>query len=345
MSGPLVECVPNFSEGRDQSIIDQIIFPIEQNDDVALLDVDMGADFNRTVVTMVGNPEEVLNTVIECTIVASKLIDMRSHTGEHARMGAVDVVPFIPISKMSMAECVQLSNRYAEAVSKMLDLPVYLYAEAARTEQRVKLPDIRRGQYEGLQEKLQSEYWIPDYGPATFNPLLGATATGAREILIAFNVNLDTNDKSKANSIAGSIRTSGVLVKNDNGQKVFGEDGKPLRIPGRFPSLQAAGWMYDEETAQVSMNLLNHNETGLSEVTEAIKEIADEMHLKAVAGELVGLVPLQAMISAGEYYHENHESVDEKELVNAAISGLMLDKIGAFIPESSIIEWAIEGVG
>ena len=341
MSQPLVECVPNFSEGRDKSVIGRITAPIEAIPGVTLLDVDMGADFNRTVVTMVGNPDDVLKAAIECTIVASELIDMRGHTGEHARMGAVDVVPFIPISGVSIEECASLSEIYAETVSQKLDLPVYLYAEAARSEQRVRLPDIRRGEYEGLQEKMQSEIWAPDYGPREFNPKLGATATGARQILIAYNVNLNSDDKTKANSIASMIRTSGSLVKDVNGEKIIGEDGIPLRNPGKFEALQAAGWMYDDSTAQVSMNLLDHKVTGLHHVTEAIREESQKIGLNVVAGELVGLVPLEAMISAGRNYHKEPDSADESSLVDAAIKGLMLDILGEFNPESSIIEWAI----
>ena len=341
MPQPLVECVPNFSEGRDKSVIDRIIAPIEGIRGVKLLDVDMGADFNRTVVTMVGHPDDVLNAVIECSIVASDLIDMRGHSGEHARMGAIDVVPFIPIRDVSIEECISLSEVYAEAVSAKLELPVYLYAEAARNEQRYRLPDIRRGEYEGLPEKIQSEEWAPDFGPLEFNAKLGATATGARQILIAYNVNLDTDDKSKANSIASLIRTSGSLLKDEEGQKIIGEDGKPLRKPGKFEALQAAGWMYDESTAQVSMNLLDHRLTGLHHVTEAIREEAQKIGLNAVAGELVGLVPLEAMLSAGRYYFGESETAGASTLVDSAINGLMLDKLGEFDAKSSIIEWAI----
>ena len=226
MASALVECVPNFSEGRDQTVIAKITTPIEDAAGVSLLDVDMGADFNRTVVTMVGDPENVLNAAIECTKVASELIDMTKHTGEHARMGSVDVVPFIPITGITMEDCVILSERYAAAVSSMLDLPVYLYAEAARSEQRTRLPDIRRGEYEGLEAKITSDEWRPDFGPAVFNPKMGATATGARQILIAYNVNLDTDEKNKANTIAACIRTSGSLLKDENGQKILDVDGK-----------------------------------------------------------------------------------------------------------------------
>ena len=215
----LVECVPNFSEGKDQQIIDQITQPILDQSGVHLLDVDMGADFNRTVVTMVGDPEKVLRAVIECTIIATSLIDMSKHKGEHARMGAVDVVPFIPISGITMEQCVHLSKRYAEAVSNELGIPIYLYAEAATNPNRVSLPNIRRGEYEGFKEKISDPDWTPDFGPSSFNARTGVTATGARQILIAYNVNLDTDDKAKANTIASAIRTSGSLVKDEKGQK------------------------------------------------------------------------------------------------------------------------------
>ena len=229
MAQPLVECVPNFSEGRDKSVIDSIIQPIIDNNAVSLLDIDMGADFNRTVVTMVGEPEAVLDTVIECTGIALDLIDMRNHTGEHARMGAVDVVPFIPISGLTMAECVDLSHKYAIAVSQEYSLPVYLYANSATTEQRVRLPDIRKGEYEGIAKKITSEEWIPDYGPAEFMPTMGVTATGARSLLIAYNVNLNTNDKSLANSIASKIRTSGYIVKDNDGNLSLIHISEPTR--------------------------------------------------------------------------------------------------------------------
>jgi len=340
----LVECVPNFSEGKDQAVINQITQPILDESGVSLLDVDMGADFNRTVVTMVGDPEKVLKTVIECTRIATSIIDMRNHKGEHARMGAVDVVPFIPISGITMDQCVILSKRYAETVSQELDLPVFLYAEAATNPNRVNLPNIRRGEYEGMEEKLSNPDWAPDFGPAEFKPKMGVTATGARQILIAYNVNLDTDVKAKANSIAARIRTSGSLVKDENGEKILGDDGKPLRKPGLFKSLQAAGWMYDESTAQVSMNLLDFSVTGLHDVTEAIRNEAKVMGLNATAGELVGLVPLEAMLSAGRWYEDNDEDADHILLVQKAISGLMLDRLGDFEPESSIIEWAIDGV-
>lgn len=341
MEQRLVECVPNFSEGQDKAIIDLIIQPILDNKSVTLLDIDMGGDFNRTVVTMVGDPESVLQTVTECTSIALELIDMRHHSGEHARMGAVDVVPFIPIKGVTMDECIELSNRYAKYVSDAHSLPVYLYAKSAQYPTRVRLPDIRKGEYEGLQKKLESPDWKPDFGPAKFQPTMGATATGARNFLIAYNVNLNTTDKSKANTIASKIRTSGTIVKDENGETVRDKNGIVQRIPGMFEKLQAAGWMYNEDTAQVSMNLLDYSVTGLHDVTETIKLEASNLGLEAVAGELVGLVPLQAIIDAGNFYSDtNIQDVDT--LVRNAIDGLMLDRIESFDPYQNIIEWAIE---
>ena len=338
MVEPLVECVPNFSEGKDVEIINAITNAMKEVEGVTLLDVDMGADFNRTVVTIVGPPSSVLEAAIVGTDVALELIDMSTHTGEHARMGAVDVVPFIPISDVTMEECVKLSIQYAEEVSSRFDLPIYLYAKAARKSDRIRLPDIRRGEYEGFAEKINDDNWIPDFGPSVFNPKWGVTATGARNILIAYNVNLNTDDKIPANRIAGKIRTSGVLMKDENGNKIFDEDGKALRTPGKFEALQAAGWMYNEQTAQVSMNLLDYDKSSLHEVTEAISTEANEMGLTTTAGELVGLVPLNAMLDAGRYYHGN--DADVEVLVQAAISGLKLDVLELFNPKERIIEWA-----
>ena len=342
MEHRLVECVPNFSEGKDSTIIDSIVQPIIDNKFVTLLDIDMGTDFNRTVVTMVGEPESVLQTVVECTSIALELIDMRLHSGEHARMGAVDVVPFIPIKGVTMEECIDLSNRYAKSVSDKHSLPVYLYANSARYPSRVRLPDIRKGEYEGLQEKIQSPDWVPDFGPAEFQPTMGATATGARNFLIAYNVNLNTSNKSMANTIASKIRSSGVIVKDEDGETVRDENGIVQRTPGMFDKLQAAGWMYNEATAQVSMNLLDYSVTGLHDVTETIKVEASKIGLEAIAGELVGLVPLQAILEAGIHYSDTNIK-DVESLVQNAIDGLMLDKLESFDPHENIIEWAIGG--
>ena len=341
MGDTLVECVPNFSEGRDESIINEITESILKVSDVTLLDVDIGYDFNRTVVTIVGKPEAVLEAAIVSTSVAIRLIDMTRHSGEHARMGAVDVVPFIPIQNSTMEDCISLSERYAKIVSDRFGIPVYLYANSARRMERRRLPDIRRGEYEGLKEKLSMEIWKPDYGPSTFVPKTGAIASGARQVLIAYNINLNTNDKKLANIIAGKIRTSGIISKDSDGNKILDNEGKPVRIPGMFQSLQAAGWMYDENTAQVSMNLLDHAVTGLHEVTDAVRLEAELLGLKATSSELVGLVPLQAMIEAGRHYNGNREIHDQNIILQEAVDGLGLDGLEEFVPAKSIIELAI----
>ncbi len=341
MASPLVECVPNFSEGRDESIIDEITASIRSTEGVKLLDVDMSADFNRTVVTMVGSPNSVLRAAIESTGVALNLIDMSNHSGEHARMGAVDVVPFIPITDISMDECVNLSHEYGKSVSEMWGIPVYLYAESAVQENRVKLPNIRKGEYEGLSEKILLPEWKPDFGPAKFVSKSGATATGARSILIAFNVNLDSDDKTIANAIASKIRTSGSIVKDDDGNNITDEHGNTIRNPGIFQCLQAAGWMYDENTAQVSMNLLDYSVTGLHMVTEQISMEAQGHDLNAVAGELVGLVPLDAILDAGRFYLNNDAPAPTDELIKSAVMGLKLDVLDEFIPQNNIIEYAM----
>lgn len=342
MGEPLIECVPNFSEGRDASIISKITQSISDVDGVTLLDVDMGSDFNRTVVTMVGPPEAVLQAAIDSTGVAIDLIDMRKHSGEHARMGAVDVVPFIPLSNSSMDLCISLSERYAAEVSRRFGIPVFLYANSAKFSQRRRLPNIRKGEYEGLKEKLTLEEWKPDFGPSTFIPRSGVTASGARQILIAYNVNLNTGDKRLANIIAGKIRTSGVISKDSEGNKILNSDGVPIRIPGKFQSLQAAGWMFDDETAQVSMNLLDHTITGLHHVTDAIRAEAESLGLEVTSSELVGLVPLQAMLDAGEHYSKSPETNDENKILQNAVRGLGLDVIQEFVLEKSIIEMAIK---
>ena len=337
MTEPLVECVPNFSEGKNQDIIDKITLEITNTNGATLLDVDSGADFNRTVVTVVGEPNAVLDAVVAASKKAIELIDMSHHKGEHARMGAVDVVPFIPIRNMTISDCVKLSEKYAERMANDKNLAVYLYAESARDPERKLLPNIRKGEYEGFAEKLKFPEWKPDYGPSIFNEKTGVTATGARQILIAYNVNLNTNNKSIANEIAGKIRTSGVLKKDNQGNNILDEFGKKVRIHGKFKDLQGAGWMYDSETAQVSMNLLDYTNTGMHEVTNEISELAKTYGLEFTAGEIVGLVPLEAILEAGKYYNNGKDDTD-KILIEKAIQGMKLDVLDEFKPEDRIIE-------
>lgn len=341
MNDVLIECVPNFSEGRNKETIKAIKDAILSTPNITLLDIDVGHDFNRTVITMVGDPNSILMAAVKSSKVAFELIDMQNHSGEHARMGAVDVVPFIPLANASMEICTEIAIKYAEAISSECDVPVYLYGESATSFDRVSLPNIRRGEFEGFSEKIKQKNWIPDYGKPELNKKSGVTATGSRNMLIAYNVNLNTNDKALANIIAGKIRTSGVLKKDDEGNKILDNNGKPLREPGEFKSLQAAGWMFDDDTAQVSMNLLNYNITGFHHVMESIKVEAKKLGLKVISSELVGLGPLDAFLEAGKYYSSSNNVFSEEELIDIAVKGLKLDVIDKFIPENNIIEWTI----
>jgi glutamate formiminotransferase/formiminotetrahydrofolate cyclodeaminase len=343
----IVECVPNFSEGRNKSAINAIAAAVESVEGVKLLNVDPGADFNRTVYTFVGEPEPVLEAAFQAAKVGLALIDMTKHKGEHARMGALDINPFIPITGVTMDDCVKLSKKFGEKMAKELDVPVFLYAHSATKPERVRLPDIRKGEYEALPDKFKDPSFKPDFGKPVFVPKSGATVTGAREILIAYNINLSTNDKSIASKISGKIRTSGVLKKDKDGNKIIGPDGKPERIPGRFKGIQAGGMMYDENMAQVSMNLLNYNEVNLHDVYESVNEEAEKLCTKATGSEIVGLVPKESLVLAGKFYSEkeNLKISDEEELVSLAIDKLGLSELYPFKREEKVIEYMIEETG
>jgi glutamate formiminotransferase/formiminotetrahydrofolate cyclodeaminase len=339
----IVECVPNFSEGKDKAVINAISAAVETVDGVKLLDVDAGEDFNRTVYTFAGEPDAVLEAALRAAKVGLALIDMRIHKGEHARMGALDVMPFIPIKNVTMKDCVKLSKKFGEKMAKETGVPVFLYAKSATKPERVKLPTIRKGEYEALEEKFKDPSFKPDFGKPVFVPKSGATATGARDILIAYNINLDTNDKKIASKISGKIRTSGVIKKDKDGNKIIGSDGKPERIPGKFKGVQAGGMMYNEDIAQVSMNLLNYREVNLHNVYEAVKEEADKLGVKLTGSEIVGLVPKESLILAGKFYAKKEK--DEEELVLIAIEKLGLSDLYEFKPEEKVIEYMVEESG
>lgn len=343
----IVECVPNFSEGKDKSIINAIAAAVESIEGVKLLNVDPGEDFNRTVYTFVGEPEDVLEAAFKAAKVGVSLIDMRSHKGEHARMGALDVMPFIPIKGVKTKDCIELSKKFGKRMAKELGIPVFLYAKSASKPERIRLPDIRKGEYEALEEKFKDPSFAPDFGEAVFVPKSGATATGARDILIAYNVNLDTNDKSIASKISGKIRTSGILKKDERGEKIIGPDGKAERIPGRFKGVQAGGMMYDENIAQVSMNLLNYKTVNLHDVYEAIAEEAQKLKTKVTGSEIVGLVPKESLVIAGKFYAKKEKTsiTDDHELVNFAIDKLGLSQLYQFKPEEKVIEYMVEDTG
>jgi glutamate formiminotransferase/formiminotetrahydrofolate cyclodeaminase len=343
----IVECVPNFSEGKDKSIIDAISAAIESVNDVKLLNVDPGEDFNRTVYTFVGEPEPILEAAFRAAKIGISLIDMKNHKGEHARMGALDVCPFIPIKGVTEDDCISLSKKFGERLAKDVGIPVFLYARSATKPERVRLPDIRKGEYEALEEKFKDSSFKPDFGKPEFVPKSGATATGCRDILLAYNINLSTNDKSIASKISGKIRTSGVIKKDKDGNKILDSDGKPVRIPGRFKGVQAGGMMYDENIAQVSMNLLNYREVNLHDVFEAVKEEAEKLGSKATGSEIVGLVPKESLTLAGIFYSKKDglNKTDEEELVSIAIDKLGLSELYPFKPEEKVIEYMVEETG
>jgi len=343
----IVECVPNFSEGKDKAIINAISAAVESVEGAKLLDVDPGADFNRTVFTFVGEPEPVVEAAFQAAKVGIALIDMSKHKGEHARFGALDVCPFIPIKGVTEKDCTEMAKKFGKRMADELGVPVFLYAKSAAKPERVRLPDIRKGEYEALEEKFKNPGFKPDFGKAVFIAKSGATATGCRDILLAYNINLNTNDKSIASKIAGKIRTSGVLKKDKDGNKIIGADGKAERIPGRFKGVQAGGMMYDENMAQVSMNLLNYRKVNLHDVFEAVQEEGEKLGIKATGSEIVGLVPKESLVLAGTFYSkkEGLKHSDEEELVALAIEKLGLSELYPFKLEEKVIEYMIEEQG
>jgi glutamate formiminotransferase/formiminotetrahydrofolate cyclodeaminase len=299
----IVECVPNFSEGRDKGVIDAIAKSIGGVQGVSLLDVDPGADTNRTVYTFVGEPDAVVEAAVRSAAAARSLIDMAKHSGAHPRMGALDVCPFVPVSGVTMDECVAIARRAAERMAAELEVPVYLYEYAASRPERRSLADIRSGEYEALADKLARPEWKPDYGPARFVPGWGATVVGARDFLIAYNVNLNTRERKLANEVALSVREGGRAARDSAGNIVKDEKGEKVMVPGRLKNVRAIGWYIDSyRRAQVSINLTNYKETPLHVVYETVKEEAERLGLSVCGSELVGLVPLEPLVEAGRYY-------------------------------------------
>ncbi|MBP7869948.1 MAG: glutamate formimidoyltransferase [Candidatus Saccharicenans sp.] len=339
----LVECVPNFSEGRDRQKIEAIVREIENTPEVKLLDVDPGEATNRTVVTFIGSPEGVKQAAFKAIKKAAELIDMRQHRGAHPRLGATDVCPFVPVSEVSMEDCVQLANELARQVGEELHIPVYLYEEAAKKPERENLANIRQGEYEGLAEKLKDPQWAPDYGQPVFNPSAGATVIGAREFLIAYNINLNTRDRKIAQEIASYLRESGRVKKDKNGQIVYDRQGQPIKIPGKFKAVKAVGWYIDEyQIAQISINLTNYKITPPHVVFDEACLVAQKMGVRVTGSELVGLIPKEALLLAGSYYLEKQgksPGVPEKELIRLAARSLGLNDIVPFDPAKKIIEY------
>jgi glutamate formiminotransferase/formiminotetrahydrofolate cyclodeaminase len=331
----LVECVPNFSEGRDASVIERIAQSIRGVEGAKLLSVEPDKDYNRTVVTFVGAPHSVAEAAFQATRVAGEQIDMRRHKGEHPRMGATDVVPFIPVSGVSMQECAALAEKYGERVARELNIPVFLYEEAARTPERKNLANVRKGEYEGLAEKLKDPSWRPDFGAAVFNERSGATITGARVFLIAYNVNLKTNDKEIAHQIALNIRESGRTVKNP--------DGTTTKIPGTLKAVKAMGVLLERANiSQVSINLTNFHVTPPHAAFEEVRSHAEKLGTSVTGSEVVGLIPKEALLMAGAFYSSASGGASgEKELIALAVAKLGLSQLDAFDPAKKIIEYMI----
>jgi glutamate formiminotransferase / formiminotetrahydrofolate cyclodeaminase len=351
MKKKIIECVPNFSEGRDMEIIRQITDVIEAVDGVKLLDVDPGKDTNRTVVTFVGNPEAVSEAAFRSVKKASEVIDMSKHHGAHPRMGSTDVCPFVPVSGITMEETVSVAHKVAERIGNELSIPVYCYENAASKPERRNLANCRSGEYEGLRKKLSDPEWKPDFGPSVFNERAGATAVGARDFLVAFNVNLNTTSTRRANAIAYDVREKGRPERE--GDKVTGkivkdENGENVMIPGSLKSVKAIGWYIKEYgVAQISMNLTDISVTPVHIAFDEVCRKADARGVKVTGSELVGLIPLKSLLDAGRYFlvrQQRSSGVSDDELIKIAIRSMGLNDIHQFKPEEKIIEFVMADI-
>jgi len=344
----LVECVPNFSEGRDREKINSIVREIEATPQVKLLEVNPGETTNRTVVTFIGSLEGVKEAAFKAIKKAAEVIDMREHRGVHSRIGATDVCPFVPVSEVAMEDCVRLAHELGERVAKELGIPVYLYEEAAQRPERKNLANIRAGEYEGLPEKLKDPRWIPDYGQPVFNPKAGATVIGAREFLIAYNINLNTRDRRLAHEIALSLRESGRARRDKKGKIMKDAEGNAIKIPGRFRHIKAVGWyIEDYGVAQISINFTNYKVTPVHIVFDEASKQAERLGLRVTGSELVGLIPKEALLMTGRYYLEKQgksPGVPEEELIKIAVLSLGLNDITPFDPEKKIIEYQFKKI-
>src|SRR6266705_2070130 len=345
----LIECVPNFSEGRDQNVIRQITDAIESTEGVSLLDVDTGASTNRTVTTFVGNPNAAVEAAFRAIKKAAELIDMRKHKGAHPRMGATDVCPFIPVSNVSWEEAIDCANRLGKRGGEELKIPVYLYEKAAKDKTRSNLSVIRAGEYEGFFEKIKQPEWKPDFGPAVFNEQSGATVIGVRDFLVAYNVNLNTKSVRRANAVAFDVREQGRVKTEDgtpSGKPVLDATGEPVRIPGILKHVKAIGWFVKEYgIAQVSMNLTNIEETPLHVAFDACVEAAAKRGMRVTGSEIVGMVSKKCLVDAGRYFLRKQrwsEGVSEEGLIDIAIRSIGLSELKPFDPNEKVIEFKIE---
>jgi glutamate formiminotransferase/formiminotetrahydrofolate cyclodeaminase len=348
----LIECVPNFSEGRDLSVIKQITDEIEKIEGVKLLDVDPGVTTNRTVVTFVGTPDEVCEAAFQAVKKAQELIDMRHHKGEHPRFGATDVCPLVPVSGITMEEVAEYARKLGKRIGEELGIPVYLYENAATEEKRRNLANCREGEYEGLKDRICTEQWKPDFGPHEFNESVsrsGATAVGARDFLLAVNFNLNTTSTRRANAIAFDVREKGRPKREGNpitGKPILDENGEPVMIPGTLKGTKAIGWFIEEYgIAQVSMNIINLSQTPLHVAFDEVSEKANARGIRVTGLEIVGLVPKKAIIEAGKYYLRKQRrslGIAESEIVKIAIKSMGLDDLKPFPPNEKIIEYVLE---
>ena len=345
MEKKIIECVPNFSEGRDMEIIRQITDAIESVEGVKLLDVDPGKDTNRTVVTFVGTPEAVSEAAFRSVKKASEIIDMSKHHGAHPRMGATDVCPFVPVSGITMEEAIVIAHRVAERIGNELGIPVYCYENAATIPERRNLANCRSGEYEGLRKKLADIDWKPDFGPSVFNERSGATAVGARDFLVAFNVNLNTTSTRRANAIAYDVREKGRPKREGDpvtGKILKDENGEKIMIPGSLKSVKAIGWFIEEYgISQISMNLTNISVTPVHIAFDEVCRKADARGVRVTGSELVGLIPLKSLLDAGRYFLARQQcssGVSDDELIKIAVKSMGLNDIHPFNPEEKIIE-------
>jgi glutamate formiminotransferase/formiminotetrahydrofolate cyclodeaminase len=341
----IIECVPNFSEGRDLAKIKEITNTIESVNGISLLDVDPGADTNRTVVTFVGEPDNVVEAAFLAIKKASEILDMEKHSGAHARMGATDVCPFIPVSNTTMDECVEISKKLAQRVGDELGISVYLYENSASTPSRTNLAEVRSGEYEGMAEKLKNPQWAPDYGPTSLNKKAGVTAIGAREFLIAYNINLNTQERKLATDIALDIREAGRAKRDEKGAIIRDDEGVMVKVPGSLKATKAVGWYIDEyKQAQVSMNLVDYNITPPHIAFDEVCKQATKRGLRVTGSEIVGLIPLKAVYDAGIYYlkkQKQSQGIPENDIIQIAIKSLGLNDIANFDPNEKIIEYRI----
>jgi len=344
----LIECVPNFSEGRDAEVIRRIADRLDSVEGATLLHVDPGKATNRTVMTVAGTPEAVVEAAFRAIAEAAELIDMRRHSGEHPRMGATDVCPLIPISGITMEETAELARALGRRVGKELGIPVYAYEASQPKPARKNLSVIRAGEYEGLEQKLKSAEWKPDFGPASFNAKSGATAIGARDFLVAFNVNLNTTSTRRANAVAFDVREAGRPKREGHpltGKIVTDADGQPVSIPGTLKAVKAIGWYIPEYgVAQVSMNLVDLSVTPLHAAFDEVCRAAEARGIRVTGSELVGLVPLAALLDAGRHFLRKQQrslGVSEPELIKIAVRSLGLDELAPFDPQERIIEYRL----